>query len=70
MESNTYISLPTTYSLAHYKLYNNLGQVVDKNTITPTSNQILRGNKPPGIYILNIIDSKGNLIAKQKLLIK
>jgi photosystem II stability/assembly factor-like uncharacterized protein len=69
MEFNTFICLPVTYTLAYYKLYNNLGQIVDENTITPTSNQILRGNKPPGIYILNIIDSKGNLIAKQKLLI-
>jgi photosystem II stability/assembly factor-like uncharacterized protein len=70
MELNTFIDLPAPYSSAHYKLYNNLGQMVDENTITPTSNQILRGNKPSGIYILSITNSKGDLIASQKLIIK
>jgi photosystem II stability/assembly factor-like uncharacterized protein len=70
MDLITLIRLPATCSLAHYKLYNNLGQMVEENTITPTSNQILRGNKPSGIYIFNITDSKNNLISNQKLIIK
>lgn len=70
MELVTFISLPATNTLAHYKLYNNLGELVDQNILTPTLNQILRGNKPSGIYVLNVADSKGNLIATQKLIIK
>lgn len=70
MDEQTIISLPSTYASVHYKLYNNLGQIVEEKIITPTSNQILRGNKPIGIYVLSITDIEGNIIANKKLVIK
>jgi len=70
MEYNTLITLPSMGTIGHYRLYNNFGQVVEVNTISSTSFQIQRGNKIPGIYILNISDIYGNLITNQKLIIK
>lgn len=69
MESFTFIGLPASCPNAHYKLYNNLGRVVEENSITSMSNQIFRGNKSPGVYFISITDSKGILIASQKLII-
>ena len=60
----------TNTQLSNYKIFNSLGQLVDKGEIFGTESQLILPHLESGIYLLQLSDREHKIMATQKLILK
>lgn len=60
----------TNTELSNYKIFNSLGQLVDKGEIVGTESQLILPHLESGIYLLQLSDKDHKIMATQKLILK